>query len=295
MASSWRSPIRTDPVADDPPFRRVAVVGLGVMGGSLARALSSIPAGPEVAGWSPAEGERAAARAEGAVGHAPPRVEEALDGADLVVYAAPLEATLALMRAHARLLDEGTVATDVCSLKAPLAAVARDSAIGDRFVGGHPMAGTHRSGFASSSRDLYRGSRVWLVAEESAHAALRRVEALWRSVGAEPRVTSADAHDRLMAWASHLPQVASWALAAALREQGATADDLGPGGRDSTRLAASPLELWLELLRWNREADVAALDAFVGNIASLRDALAAGDEDALRALLSDARAWKTAP
>lgn len=281
------------------PFREVAIVGLGLMGGSLARALTASRARVRVRGWSPDDEEREAASAAGVVEEAPARLEEALDGAELVVYAAPLEATRELIRRGT--LPHGAIGTDVCSLKAPILQAAAAAGVAERFVGGHPMAGSHRSGWRPSRPDLYRGARVWLVPanasddERQQAGATGRIAALWRSIGAEPRTIGAAEHDRLMAWASHLPQLGSWALARALREHGVAEDRLGPGGRDATRLAESPVGLWLELLGWNREADLLALDALWRSIEAIREALAGGDEPALERLLEEARSWKRGP
>lgn len=271
------------------PFARIGIVGLGLMGGSLARALAVQPRPPEVVGWSPDPEEREQARASGALTRVTPRAEDVLD-ADLVIYAVPLRAVLSLLAAHAPRWPAGAVISDVASLKAPVRAAA---GAGAAYVGAHPMAGGHASGFAAGRADLFRGSRVWLTPGEGAAAeAVARVAELWRGLGAEPRTIDAQEHDARMALASHLPQAASSALALALAEQGIAPDELGPGGRDGTRLAASSPGLWVELLLAARADDVAALDGLQRSLADIRDAVANGNEDALWALLERARAWK---
>ena len=271
------------------PFARIGIVGLGLMGGSLARALAAQPRPPEVMGWSPDAAEREQARASGALSQVVARAEDVLS-ADLVVYAVPLRAVLSLLAEHAPRWPPGAVISDVASLKAPVRAAAGAAAA---YVGAHPMAGGHASGFAAGRADLFRGTRVWLTpGAGAAPEAVARVADLWRALGAEPRTIDAREHDARMALASHLPQAAGSALALALAEQGLTPDELGPGGRDATRLAASSPGLWVELLLAARDADVAALDGLQRSLAEFRDAVAHGDEDALRALLERARAWK---
>ncbi|HUH13046.1 MAG TPA: prephenate dehydrogenase [Longimicrobiales bacterium] len=270
-------------------FARIGIVGLGLMGGSLARALAGLPRPPEVAAWSPDPAERARALAAGVLAHAPERAEGVLD-ADLVVYAVPLRALLSLMEAHASLWPPGAVVSDVGSLKAPV----RDAAgPGAAYVGAHPMAGGHASGFDAARADLFEGARVWLTPGAGASPAeVAAVAGLWRALGARPETIDAHEHDRRMSLASHLPQAASSALALALAEHAVAPAELGPGGRDATRLAASSPDLWVELLLAARRADMAALDGFQHALAALRDAIERGDEPALRALLERARAWK---
>jgi prephenate dehydrogenase len=143
------------------------------------------------------------------------------------------------------------VITDVSSVKRPIGTAARRLRL-TRFVGGHPMAGRERSGFAASSADLFRGC-PWVLTP-SAAAARRVVARLARDVGARPVVVPEDAHDRAMAYLSHLPQLVAWALEAAARGDRVTRRLLrlaGPGFRDMTRLARSPRALWREVLAQN--------------------------------------------
>jgi prephenate dehydrogenase len=154
------------------------------------------------------------------------------------------------------------VITDVSSVKRPIVAAARRLRLA-RFVGGHPMAGRERSGFAASSADLFRGA-PWILTP-SAPAARRVVARLARAAGARPVVLPEAAHDRAMAHLSHLPQVVAWALAAAARGDRVTARLLrlaGPGFRDMTRLAASPRALWREVLGQNADEIARARKAF---------------------------------
>ncbi len=225
---------------------RVAVVGLGVMGGSLARALAPLGI-VEIRGWSPRETERAAALEAGVVHEAPEYWEEAVEDALLVVLATPLSAVCELLPRVGRAAP-GAVLTDVASLKAPVQAVARRAGLADRWVGSHPMTGSEGRGFARSTPDLYRGARIWMVADEEASEAQARVAGFWRALDAEPVPAGAEEHDRLMALASHLPQLVSNALARTLEEAGVSPRELGPGGLDMTRLAASSPGMWADLL-----------------------------------------------
>lgn len=259
-----------DDVGNEVPGSRrpeVAVVGLGVVGGSLARALTA--AGYRVLGVD-REGARRAARAAGAVAATMSTVERAAR-ADVVVLAAPPATNRRLLRRLARVGRAELVITDVGSVKAP---IVRDAAaLGlTSFVGGHPMAGNERRGFGASSAGLFRDAAWWIVPAPASRAT-RVVRSLVRSVGARPRTIGAAEHDRVVACLSHVPQLTSWALLEAARSDPVVRRHLasaGPGFRDMTRLARSPRGLWREILREN-EAEVArALEHLARRLAADR-------------------------
>jgi len=229
----------------------VAVVGLGLVGGSLARALSA--AGHEVVGYDRAAVRRAAAAA-GAIASAAPSLGEAVAGADVIVLAASPAVNRRLLPEVARAAPARAVITDVGSVKRGICAEARRRRL-LRFVGGHPMAGRERSGFASSSADLFRGRR-WILTPEAQTdpRAVRAVRAIVRAVGARPVVMDPAEHDRVVAFLSHVPQLVAWALQAAAESDAVASRRLGAAGpafRDMTRLARSPRPLWREILREN--------------------------------------------
>ena len=240
------------------PRPTIAVVGLGLIGGSLARALTA--AGYRVLGVDRPRVRRAA-RAAGAVARTANTVEAAT-GVDIVVLAAPPSANRTLLRRLAKVAGPDLVITDVGSVKGP---IVRDAArLGlASFVGGHAMAGTERRGFGASSVDLFRGAVWWLVPAADPRAT-HRVRSLVRAIGARPSNIDAAGHDRVVAFLSHVPQVASWALLEAARADSVARRHLasaGPGFRDMTRLARSPRGLWAEILRENRAEVVRALVA----------------------------------
>jgi len=273
------------------PFERVAVLGLGAMGGSLARALSVLEPGVRVVGWSPREEERRAALDVGAVAAAPSDWQEAVAEADLVVLAAPLSASCDLFAGVAEATSSGATLSDVASLKAPVARAATSAGAEARWVGSHPMTGSEESGFAASRADLYEGARVWTVAHPAAEDRVPRVQSLWRALRARPESIDADEHDRLMALASHLPQLTSNALAAVLREGGVLPTRLGPGGADMTRLAASGSAMWRDIFEHASPELVAGLRALAREAAKVADLVEAGDLDGVEELMNATRAW----
>lgn len=311
--------------------RSVVVVGLGVMGGSVAKAVRRGVPGAPVYGIDPDEGARDLAARDG-VRLAEGLAECSVEGA-VVVFAAPLDATVALVESEAPLWSRAALVTDVASLKAPVAAAARRGAeragaggsqsaevapgAGQVFVGAHPMCGSQRSGYAASRADLFDGAPVWLCSEAhisrgpasraraptrppdalpsvpGARSALDRAAAFWRLLGGAPRRVSADAHDRAMSWVSHLPQLVAWALAGTLEDAGFAPSDLGPGGREATRLAGSSPEMWGPLLNAAAKEDAAALAALEARIARLRRIVEAGDRKAVRDAILASRRWRT--
>ena len=239
----------------------VAVAGLGLVGGSIARGLTR--GGWRVLGVDRAGPVRAALSA-GAIAQGFVSLAVAARQAQVVFLAAPPAANLRLLRELAAMDPRPPVITDVGSVKGPAAAAARRLGL-STFVGGHPMAGNEGRGFAASSADLFRGRPWILVPEREAEAAARVVATLARALGARVTRLSAAEHDRAVAFVSHLPQLVSWALLdAARRDPVASAhlDVAGPGFADMTRLAGSPRPLWRDILGANQAEVVRALRAF---------------------------------
>lgn len=262
------------------------------MGGSLARALAGRAEGPVVVGWSPDPEERKAVREAGLLDELPDDAEEVARLATLVVYAVPLGPAVEMLRTHRDHWREDAVVTDVVSLKLPMITAARDPGPPDRFVGGHPMAGSEARGFGASRADLYRGARVWVTTDTGSAAARGAVFDLWKAVGARPEPIGAEEHDRRMVWASHLPQVVSNALAHVLEEAGIPAEDLGPGGLDMTRLAASAPEIWIDLLDASGPRAARALDTLGGALNGLARDLRLGRTAEIRELMEQTRRWR---
>jgi prephenate dehydrogenase len=237
----------------------VAIVGLGLIGGSLARALSR--AGYPLVGVDRDPVCRRARRTRGLAASFE-SLEEAVPQSDVIVLAAPPGANLELLPRVARLASRGSVVTDVGSVKGPICREARRLGL-SAFVGGHPMAGREGSGFSASKADLFR-ARPWILTSGSPRA-LRSVRSLLRSLGARGVFMSPEHHDRLVAFLSHVPQLVSFALLEAAARDPVAArhlDAAGPGFRDMTRLGKSPRPLWREILRENSRDVARALTAF---------------------------------
>jgi prephenate dehydrogenase len=272
----------------------VAVVGLGLVGGSLVRALARLPEPPRVLGASPDAADREGAERD-ARAHTAADAADLVGEADVVVYAAPLAAIVAMLPAHARAVRADALVTDVAGLKRPVLEAAARAGLGDRFVGAHPLAGGEGSGFAGGRADLFRGARVFLCADAAQPSARARAESLWRAVDARPTWVGAEDHDRLMVKVSHLPQLVANALALTLEEQGIRADELGPGGRDMTRLAESPPKMWADLLAHTGVDAAGLLRGGADRLEDVAVRLERGDGAGVADLMARTRAWRARP
>jgi prephenate dehydrogenase len=262
-------------------LRSVAVAGLGLIGGSLARDLAA--RGIRVLGHDRDPAAVDAALAEGVLAAALERDFGGLEDADAFVVAVPVRAAAAVLEAARPRLDTVPLVTDAGSTKRGIAAAAERLGLGARFVGGHPLAGDHLSGWAASRRGLFDGARVYLCPSADASAEARALaRELWTIAGGTVVEMEAAEHDRLLAWTSHLPQIASSTLAAALAVQGIARADLGRGGRDVTRLAGSSAEVWTDIALDNADFLLDGIDGLRLRLDAIRDALAAGDRDGVR-------------
>lgn len=265
--------------------RVVGIIGLGLMGGSLARDLSGL--GWQVQGTDrDPETERRARES----GVAPDPIDPA--AVDLLVLAVPVRAAPGWLRRLAPRLGPDTAVTDVGSTKRSVVEAAEAAGLGPRFVGSHPVAGDYRSGWKAGRAGLYREATVWLCPSgESTAEAISRVTAMWQAVGARPERIRADDHDRLLARASHLPQVVATALAAVLAHDGVGPRQLGPGGRNMTRLAGSDPTVWADILVDNHDEVAPALSALIAELTRFRRAVQGLDDASLGSLLAAGRAW----
>jgi prephenate dehydrogenase len=279
------------PTATEPLPGRIAIVGLGLIGGSIARELARLPEPPRVTGWCTDPDDARAAEAAGVLAAPVTTREKALVGAELVVLAAPLGACLDTLSDVAKEAPPGATVTDSVSLKARLEARAAECGLAERWVGAHPMAGGERGGFRSSSPRLFQGALTWIVPARASNEAVGRVERLWTAVGAHTREIDAAEHDRLMALVSHLPQLTANALASVLAEASVGPDHLGPGGRDMTRLAASSPSMWTDLLSAAPPDLVAGLRTLAGRLGELADAVEVGDTGLIRDRMEETRRW----
>ncbi len=270
--------LQENPSAVPPVFERIAIVGLGLIGGSIALAARKAWPTALVIGV-----DRNAVLERAMIRHAVDVASEDLmivSDADLVVLAAPVGSIIDLIPALDRTLASDAVVTDVGSTKRAIVSAARALPPRLTFVGGHPLAGAAIGGIDAAQADLFAGRPWLLIADDGVQAgAVSRLSAFAAGLGATPvRLASADEHDRLLAFLSHLPQLTATALMAIVGEEiGERGLALAGGGlRDSTRLASSPADIWKDVCLTNGDEIGASLDRLIAALQDMRQHLTDG-------------------
>jgi prephenate dehydrogenase len=274
-------------------IQRLAVVGVGLLGGSVAKAARAHGLAREIVGVGRDRARLAPALAEGVLDRAATDLAESLRDADFVLLAAPVSTIEAMLPAVAAAVAPTAVVTDVGSTKAGIARTARRLAPFP-FLGSHPMAGSEQSGYGVARADLFQGSTVMVTPTEAASALLEPVTAFWEHLGAS-RVLALDpdAHDRAVAAISHLPHLVARALVDAVaRHEPAALDVAGRGFRDTTRIAAGDVEMWAQIFLENRAELIACARTFRRALDDLLGAVGTGDAPALRAALARIKACR---
>jgi prephenate dehydrogenase len=261
---------------NDGDFRRIAIVGVGLIGGSIAMAatrrwpsihITSIDLGADLGGAAEAE---------------------------LVILAAPILTNIALLAGLAGRLAPGTLVTDVGSTKRVIVAAA-DTVASLAFIGGHPMAGASHGGASHARANLFDG-RAWILTPPANHSpeSLARLEQFVQGLGAVPHIMTPDLHDRFVGAVSHLPQLTASALMLVV---GTLAGDAGlelagAGLHDTTRLATSPPDIWRDVAATNEDVLRDALDTLIATLTELRDSLGSGQ--AIDEVFTSACRWREA-
>ncbi len=268
-------------------IRRLAILGVGLIGGSVALALKRAGQVQQVVGFGRDRANLDRAVDRGVIDEIAPSPEAAVAGADRVLLAMPVGAMAGTFVRIGPHLEPHALVTDAGSTKQDVIAAAR-AGLGPRidcFVPGHPIAGVEKSGAEAALSDLYEGRNVILTPlAENTPATVAAIAALWTSCGAQVTEMKAVEHDRIFAAVSHLPHLAAFALVDELAgrpEAELFFRHAGSGFRDFTRIAGSSPAMWRDIALANHQALVAELDAYLSRLSAYRDALGAGDADGL--------------
>ena len=277
-------------------IRRLAIIGVGLIGGSLARAVRRANACEYVVGCARDRERLKKAVALGVIDEFNTDVGSAVRGADMVVIATPLGTTQAVLQSMAGQLDANAIVTDVGSAKEQVVAAAR--ACLNRhfklFVPGHPVAGTEKSGVEASFAELFQGHRVILtpLAETDA-VAVERVQMMWEKTGAKVVTMGVEQHDRILAATSHLPHVLAYSLVDCLAQMNERQDifRFAAGGfADFTRIASSSPRMWHDICFANRDNLLQMLEQVSTHLEELKDAIRHADSQAVMDVLTRAKA-----
>jgi prephenate dehydrogenase len=274
---------------------RVTVLGVGLIGASLALAMKEKSICGHVAGYGRTEGNLLKAKERGIIDSFELDPGKACEGADLVVFATPPGRFASLAREVRDSLKEGALVMDVGSVKGGLVQEMEGlMPRGARFVGCHPIAGSERSGIEASRADLFRGARCIITKTESTDGdALREVSALWEVLGSEVTVMDPEEHDRVYALVSHVPHLLAYALVNTVAEMdGEYIKYAGQGFKDATRIAASSPDIWRDICMLNRENLLHFIELFKDNIDRLGQHLRSGEAEALESAFARAKALR---
>ncbi|MFQ5828011.1 MAG: prephenate dehydrogenase [Candidatus Methylomirabilia bacterium] len=271
-------------------IRRLSVVGLGLLGGSAAKAARARGLAREIVAVGRRPDRLARAVADGTVDRAAADLAEGVEGADLVLFSVPVVTLETLLAETWQFAPEDAVLTDVGSTKAAIVHTAerlgRSRPLA--FVGGHPMAGSEQSGYTASRADLFVSATVILTpTEETDQAAIKRVGEFWEAVGGRVVTLDPDVHDRVVAAVSHLPHLLADALVDAVtRFEPSALEFAGWGFKDTTRIAASDPRLWREIFLSNRAALAETVTAFRAALDRLEQLIKAQDSSGLEQALA---------
>ena len=277
-------------------INRLAIIGMGLIGGSLSLALKQAGSVKHVVGFSRKASTRSEAMSLGVIDSAVSSIEEAIQDADIVVLAVPVGAIANTLISIAPYVKDNMIITDVGSVKSQVVDAAK-LALGDKFrqfVPGHPIAGTEKSGPAAAFAELYQEHRVVLTpTEQTDEVATKKVCNMWKAAGAEVSIMTAEHHDDVLAATSHLPHLLAFNLVDMLAEEG---DDVAEvlryaagGFRDFSRIASSDPKMWRDISLTNSTSILSLLKKYQHQMSLLQQAIEQQDGDYLIAVFERAK------
>jgi prephenate dehydrogenase len=275
-------------------FQRVAIIGVGLIGGSLAKVLKAQKLTGEIVGAGRGRETLQKAVQLGVIDRAAEGSARAVDGADLVVLASPVGTFEGLVKEFAPSLKQGAIVTDVGSVKGRLArALGKLLPEGIPYVPGHPIAGRERHGVAEADAGLFQGARCILTPiARTDEGSLAKITSLWTAAGATVSVMDPDRHDHIFSAVSHLPHAAAYAMVNTVAEYSDGADNYvsfsGAGFRDFTRIAASSPEMWRDICLLNGKNIVEMIEHYQFSLTRIKKAIKQNKPDRLEQLFRQA-------
>lgn len=279
-------------------FKQVAIVGVGLIGGSLGMILRRHGLADQVVGIGRRVENLKLAVELGAIDRHVSEAREGVAGSDLVILATPVDTYDRHLREWAYCLTPGSIVSDVGSVKGRLVEQAESAMpTGVHFIGAHPIAGKEKTGVAAASDQLFAGARCIVTPTgKTDPRALEKIRQLWQETGAQVLTMDPHVHDQILGAVSHLPHAAAFALMNALadlRDRQLSSLDLarhsGGGLRDTTRIAASSPEMWRDIFLWNRDNVVSFLDGYTRALEELKQLIKAGDARGIEQSLERAK------
>ncbi len=272
-------------------------IGLGLIGGSLARSIRKHLPDIRLIAYSPDSDSLQKALSDHVIDAACTQYDPAFSGCDMIFLCAPVRTNLTYLPFLKEIASPGCILTDVGSVKGPVAEAALSQGLGDRFIGGHPMAGTEKTGYENSSDLLFENAYYFITpTEQSDPSAVERCRSLIESIHALPLILSPEKHDRIVAGVSHLPHIAASSLVNTVQFLDSPEEYMkqaaAGGFRDITRIASSSPEMWEQICLANRDAVLHSLDAYIHVLEQTRTALQENNGPALQKTFSSSRDYR---
>lgn len=279
-------------------FKRMAVVGVGLIGGSLAKAVKERKLVDEILGVGRSEERLACAKDQGIIDKYSVRVDEAVSETDLIVVATPVGIIIDWIKKMMPFLKKGTIVTDVGSVKKQIVDRVEEF-ISDSvyFVGGHPIAGTENSGFEASFPTLFEGRKCIITPVATTNQkAVEKVKELWTRVGSTVIYMDSEKHDEVLAAVSHLPHMVAYSMVNSLLKTEGFEENIftfsAGGFRDFTRIAASHSEMWKDIALMNKDKLIPVIELFQDYLNELKAAIERGDAEKLLSEFQKSRNFK---
>jgi prephenate dehydrogenase len=270
-------------------FKRVAIVGVGMMGGSLGMAIKKHRLAREVIGLSHRQSALAEALKNKAIDTACSDVRKAVGNADLVVLAAPVDSIIKLFSTINSHLKRGCIITDIGSAKAKIVEKGEKILSAPAFfVGSHPLAGSEKKGVVHANADLFEGSTCIMTPTKTTNqVAKQKIKLFWTKLGMEVKLLSPEEHDEALAYVSHLPHLLAYGLMESVPTK--YFEYASKGLKDTSRIAASSPQMWNDIFMANSKNVLNALDLYVENLAHFRKAIVSGDHKSLMTHITKAQ------
>lgn len=266
-------------------FDKVAIVGVGLIGGSIALELKKKGLAKEVIGISRHKKSILLAKRKGAIDRGSQSLG-IIKGADLVIFATPVNSIIALAWPISRIISKDCLVTDVGSTKKEIVLCLEK--VFANFVGSHPLAGSEKRSIANSELSMFRGTKCILTpTNKTSSRALNRIKKLWINLGATVITISPEIHDKILSFTSHLPHVAAFSLMGVVPKDYLKFASTGLG--DTTRIAASDPELWVDIFLSNRQNLLKNIDLFSDRLMKIKKAIQKKDRGLLNSLLEEAK------
>lgn len=265
-------------------FKKITIVGVGLLGGSIGLAIRKKKLSQEVIGYFRDKNKISHAVKKGAIDRGEDNFFEAIKGSDLIILCSPVSDIIKKLIILKKLKKNTTLITDIGSTKSKIVKTAK----GLNFIGSHPLAGSEQSGIDHASAGLLKGSLCILTDDnKKCRKSLMQIAKFWKSLGAKIVVLSSCEHDRILAYSSHLPHVVSFSLMSSIPKQ--AIKYASSGLRDTTRIVLSKPKIWVDIFRSNRKELLKSINSFEKSLKNLKDAISKSDEKRLYSLLTQAK------